>query len=55
MQMNSLKSRLQMAAAILLLLGLALMVWYVLFRMPGQGKWPDGTLVSNFFGKQVKL
>lgn len=53
--MKSLKNRLQIFAAILLLLGVAFMVWYVLFHVPGQGKWPDGTLVSNFFGKQVNL
>jgi len=53
--MKSLKNRLQIAVAVLLLLGLVFMVWYVLFYMPGQVKKPDGTLVSNFFGKLVTL
>lgn len=53
--MKSLKNRLQIFAALLLLLGLAFMVWYGLFHGTGQSKWPDGTLVSNFCGKQVKV
>lgn len=53
--MNSLKNRLQLLAAILLLLGLVFMIWYVLFYRPGLGSGPDGTLVSNFIGKLVRL
>lgn len=53
--MKSLKNRLQLLAAILLLSGLIFMVWYVLFHRPGTGYGPDGTLVLNSIGKLVKL
>lgn len=51
--MNKAKRKAQLLAAILLLLVIVFMVWYVLFYMPDSGSGPDGTLVSNFSGKLV--
>lgn len=53
--MNSLKNGLHFLTAVLLLLLIGFMVWYVLFYMPGAELTVDGTLVWNAPGKWVCL
>lgn len=53
--MNSMRQKVQFLAAILLLLAIVFVVWYVLFYVPGPTVGPDGTLVWDDFGKLVNL
>lgn len=53
--MNSLKDGLHFLTAVLLLLLIGFMVWYVLFYMPGSELSVDGTLVWNEVGKLVRM
>ena len=54
MQMNSLKNRLQLLAAVLLLVLIVFMALYLLFQKPGSIHAPDGTLVCHPHERMVK-
>ncbi len=54
MRMNSLKNRLQFLAAVLLLVLVVFMAWYLLFQKPGSLYTPDGTLVCHPHERMVK-
>ncbi len=54
MRMNSLKNRLQLLAAVLLLALVVFMAWYLLFQRPGSLYTPDGTLVCHPHERMVK-
>jgi len=53
--MNSLKERLQILIAVLLLGMAVFCIWYLLFYMPARMNEPDGTLVYRIPGKLVRL
>lgn len=53
--MNSLKNKLGILAVLLCMGAVVLLVWYLLFSMPGNQTAPDGTLVENMLGKLVNL
>ncbi len=55
MRMNSLKNRLQLLAAVLLLALVVFMAWYLLFQKPRSLYMPDGTLVCHPHERMVKI
>lgn len=53
--MNSLKERLQILLAVILLGTAVFCIWYLLFYMPARMAEPEGTLVYSVPGKLVSL